>query len=444
VPTVSHSNSAAKSRKPIKPHPDFPLCPRDDGRWCKRIKGTLHYFVGTADEALAEYKRVLPDLMAGIEPPPKSDGLTVGVLCSKFLLAKRALLANNEISPRTWDDYKATTDRLVSVFGKTKLVAGLSGRDFERLRAKLAETLGPVALGNTIQRVRSVFKFAKGERLIKEEVFFGTGFKRPSKKSLRLARAAKGPRLFTAAEIRKLVKAADVQMRAMIYLAANCGLGNSDVASLPQSALDLDGGWLNFPRPKTGIDRRCKLWPETVTALQAAIKARPRNKNRADAGLVFITKQGNSWGKLGRYTIDDTSPPAEGESKEPERKRVSSNNSLSKEFKKLARDAEIDRTFYDLRHCFATIAGESLDQVAVNAIMGHADETMAAVYRERISDDRLAAVAEHVRGWLLAKPAKGDGPTAGKATAKAPAPRAAKGKASRAVVAEGFQLRIVG
>ena len=42
-----------------------------------------------------------------------------------------------------------------------------------------------------------------------------------------------------------------------------------------------------------------------------------------------------------------------------------------------------------LRHVFETIGGESRDQVAVDHIMGHADQSMAAHYRERISDERL-------------------------------------------------------
>jgi hypothetical protein len=41
--------------------------------------------------------------------------------------------------------------------------------------------------------------------------------------------------------------------------------------------------------------------------------------------------------------------------------------------------------------------------VAVNAIMGHADATMAAHYRERISDERLVDAANKVRRWLLRK-----------------------------------------
>lgn len=41
-----------------------------------------------------------------------------------------------------------------------------------------------------------------------------------------------------------------------------------------------------------------------------------------------------------------------------------------------------------------------------DAIMGHSRDDMASVYRERIGDDRLRAVAEHVRQWLWGKAAR--------------------------------------
>jgi hypothetical protein len=44
--------------------------------------------------------------------------------------------------------------------------------------------------------------------------------------------------------------------------------------------------------------------------------------------------------------------------------------------------------------------------LAINTIMGHADHTMADQYRERIDDDRLKAVADHVRKWLFPKTKK--------------------------------------
>jgi integrase len=54
-----------------------------------------------------------------------------------------------------------------------------------------------------------------------------------------------------------------------------------------------------------------------------------------------------------------------------------------------------------LRHVFRMVADGCRDQVAVNYVMGHADPSMGAVYRERIEDGRLRAVAECVRAWLF-------------------------------------------
>jgi integrase len=79
-------------------------------------------------------------------------------------------------------------------------------------------------------------------------------------------------------------------------------------------------------------------------------------------------------------------------------------NPISQEFRKLADATGVYRrglTFYSIRHTFATVAGETKDQVAVNAIMGHVDSSIPAMYRERISDERLRAVAQYVHTWLF-------------------------------------------
>jgi integrase len=235
-------------------------------------------------------------------------------------------------------------------------------------------------LGNEVQRVRSVFKYGFEAGLLDRPVRFGPVFKRPSRKVLRKQRNAKGPRMFEAEELRKLLGLAGIQMKAMVLLGVNCGFGNADCGTLPLAALDLDSGWVNYPRPKTGINRRCPLWPETVAALREAIAKRPKPKEASDADLVFVTKYGKRWFK---GTPD---------------------NPLSHETAKLLKELGIHRprlNFYALRHTFETIGGESRDQVAVDHIMGHVREDMASVYRERVTDDRLRAVTDHVRQWLL-------------------------------------------
>src|SRR5262249_38701455 len=145
--------------------------------------------------------------------------------------------------------------------------------------------------------IRCIFKHAFEARLIPAPVQFGPGFDRPTKKAMRLHRANQGPKLFSREEIQRLLGAAGVQMQAMLLLGINCGFGNADSAHLPLAALDLDNGWLNYPRPKTGVDRRCPLWPETVQAIREALAVRKEPKDPAHCELVFITKYGLPWAK---------------------------------------------------------------------------------------------------------------------------------------------------
>jgi len=73
-------------------------------------------------------------------------------------------------------------------------------------------------------------------------------------------------------------------------------------------------------------------------------------------------------------------------------------------FAKLVTKAGSGRTgrgYYSLRRTFETVAGNTKDQVAVDYVMGHADESMGAVYRQGIDDQRLIDVSNYVRRWLL-------------------------------------------
>jgi integrase len=370
------------TRKPRKPHPDFPLFAHAAGVWAKKVKQRLHYFGPWADpeRALQRWLEQKDDLLAGRTPRPKTEGTTLRDLANRFLTAKKQLADIGEITIRTYMDYFTTCRSIIAILGKDKLLADLGGDDFDHLRRCLAKTRGHVALGNEINRVRILFKFAYDSGLIDHPIRYGASFKRPSRKVIRIARGKAGPPMFEAAELRAIIDAAKQPMKAMILLGINCGFGNSDIANLPVKALNLQSGWARFRRPTTGVDRRCPLWPETTAAVQEAIANRPTPKNDNDAGLAFITKYGQGW--TGSTT---TARP------------------LSAEFRKLLTKLGLHRNglgFYALRHGFETIGGDSRDQVAVDAIMGHSRNDMASVYRERIDDARLVAVAEHVRTWL--------------------------------------------
>jgi integrase len=371
------------SSKPSKPYPDYPLTPHPTGYWCKKIRGKIHYFGpwDDPDGALAKYLEQKDDLHAGRTPRPDPEGVTVKDAANAFLNHKRDKVEAGELSAQTWEKYRQVADLVVKEFGKSRLVADLRPDDFTALKNTMTRSWGPLRVADFIQHVRSVFKHALDAELIDRPVRFGPGFARPSQKTMRLHRANQGPKLFTAGEVRKLLAAAGTPLKAMILLGINCGFGNADVGRLPLTALDLDAGWIDFPRPKTGVGRRCPLWPETVQALREALANRPEPKDPAAGALVFVTKYGAGWAK---DTID---------------------NPVHKETAKVLRRLGINGRkglgFYTLRHVFRTVADEAKDQPAADHIMGHESSHMSSHYRETISDARLKAVADYVRRWLF-------------------------------------------
>jgi len=145
--------------------------------------------------------------------------------------------------------------------------------------------------------------------------------------------------------------------------------------------VDLKAGWLDYPRGKTGAERRAKLWPETTEAIAEAIAMRKKPKDKALAKTIFITRIGKSW-----YKEDSTTNP------------------ISQAFRKLLKDSGNHTKgvgFYALRRSFATVAAQTMDQPAINLCLGHVDNSMQALYRQRIDDMRLENLAAHVRTWLF-------------------------------------------
>ena len=168
-------------------------------------------------------------------------------------------------------------------------------------------------------------------------------------------------------------------MTAFILLGANTGIGNADIARMEHQHVDLESGWLNYPRGKTEVKRRAKLWPETCDAVREVMESPD------EIDLVFLTKPYNN----------------------PWSNEESSQCSLSRSFTELTKRLDLyrkGRGFYGLRRGFETVAGESRDQAAVDHVMGHDNGSMANEYRERISDERLEDVAGVVHKWLFGSP----------------------------------------
>ncbi len=378
----SKTTTAAVVEQPVdslKPRPDFPLTAhRASGQWCKKIRGKVYYFgkLDKPEDAEKKFNGEYEDLKAGRVPRPVeviTGRVDVAFACNAFLNAKRQRVESGEITERTWKELFNTSKLITGVFGRDRLVSDLRGSDFDSLRSKLAKKNGPVRLTNEIQRVRSIFKYASDEGLIDRPVQFGASFVRPAKRLLRLARAERGPRMFTPEQCRLLIDKASDTLEAMILLGLNGGFTSRDCGTLPRKAVDLAKGFIDYHRPKTGVQHRIPLWAETTAAVKQVMQ--PAGE------LAFLTTQGT-----------------------PFAKGTQGNDPIGLAFRRLLAANDLQRDglgFATLRHVFQTVAEGSRDFIAVRSIMGHVDDSISERYREGVSDERLQAVTEYVRDWLF-------------------------------------------
>jgi len=373
-------------RKLKKPRRDFPLFWHSAGQWCKKVRGKFYYFGTDAEQAESKYNREIEDLRAGmITNRTHATGLTVRGAVNLYLTSMKNRLDIGKLSPRSFKDYYAAGEMLVEHFADARVI-DLRPKDFESFQSKLAKTMKPVTLGNATLRTRIIFTWAFKNEHIDRPPRYGTSFQMPNAKERRRAKREGGKRTFEAEELRTIIQTARQPLRSMVLLALNGGLGQSDLAAIPIDAIDFKAGMVDFPRVKTETDRRFPLWPETSVSLQEAINVRPDPQDSSHAKLVFITVQGRPWV---RHVMQDDG-------------RIAFTDAIAQEFNKVLRKLNLKRrgSFYNLRHCFRTVADAVKDQPAIDAIMGHVDQTMGGNYRESIETSRLKSIVDYVRHWL--------------------------------------------
>ena len=316
--------------------------------------------------------------------------------CNAILNWQNEKLKAEEIGGRWFEDCRCILQEFAAGLGKHCAVSSLSASDFERYRAKLSRRLGVHALRRHITAIKSVFRYAYDMDLMEHPMKFGRGFAPPTsaqeRKAKQKAEHANGKRLFTNEDVIKILDACvDDVLRAAVLLGINGGFGNTDCASLPISALDLDNAVIVFARPKTGVQRVVPLWQETLAALKSALDRRPAPEDEKARRLVFLSPGGKPLVRQIVKTSDEGFLKA------------SNVDKLAAEFNAILESLNIKRLgigFYALRHTFRTWADETRDQHAIHRIMGHAIPGMSGIYVEHISLQRLRQVVDHVHDVL--------------------------------------------
>lgn len=344
------------------------------GQWARKVKiggkWKFRYFGTDEKKALERWLAERDFLLAGRLPPKAgADYASVEYVCERFAQSKQTLFETGRIGERFADECRDYAQIVMECLGPMADAEALGPEDFDRLLVEFSKRWGPTRTRNAVKMTRQIFKHAVDCGYLSRNARFGPNFRGPSKREMRVHRAKQGPRLFEPAQVLGILEVASPAIKAMTLLGVNAGFQNKDCAELKWGAIDWVNSTLNFPRPKTGISRRCFLWPETIEALKAIGPGKPGE-------LVFQTKYGRKW--------DSTD--------------------LGHEFRKLLDLKGYHRpgiNFSALRHTFQTIGEESRDSLAVKMVMGHADNSISEVYRERFPDERLKAVADTVRAWLF-------------------------------------------
>lgn len=320
------------------------LTKRSDGRVAKKIDG--QYFAWPDEEtARAELieiarRRQSGDADTTIAAPPSDPPLRI--IANLFRKSRKPT-----VQPKTWGDYETSIDQFLAVVGKHRAASSLKPDDFARARKRWSDKLGPWKIDNRVQSVRTMFRWAQNvARLIDRQPWYGDSFHKSTAAEKRHAKREaiedRGERMFDAAELRKILRAAKGQLRAFVLLALNGGMYAKDIADLFPSELKREGGaWLiDAYREKTGVRRKTMLWPETVVAIRACRRGTDR---------LFVTIHGNPW--------------VNGET-----------NSIALLFNRMIDDLEMKRegvSFGALKHTHVSATGDHRDQRAARLTRGH-------------------------------------------------------------------------
>jgi integrase len=294
-----------------------------------------------------------------------SDGLLLRDVLRAYDDEKKALLDTGKIKKRTYDELLTVADVVAATLGKSRPVEEITPLSLRALSHKLAigksgQPVSPVSHKRLLTYTRMIFRFAN--EVLDCNVKYLRALAPPEKRLLRERRTAAGAKMFKSEELQLMLVIAEPAMEAVIYLGLFAGYGPTDCRLLTTDKLK--GEFLEFPRPKTGIQRRCWL-PQ---AARDAVKA------IADGTHVF---NGRVWNR----------------------------HVFARQFKKLCEDCGIyqkGRTEpYSLRRTLETVAKNAdVNQSVIDRVMGHERPDMAEIYNQAVFDKQLRKLGEFVESWL--------------------------------------------
>lgn len=323
------------AEKVPKPYPNFPLFASSNGCWRKKIAGKKRSFGPVrwpnAKEydlswraALTAYHNYLEAKAHGNAITADPRACSIRLLHDSFLTMKHEEAEKGDIKPRTFADIRTFLREYRDVIGTDVTVGELEAdpSPIHEYLAKVDAHYGFHAFNRRMQYIRSSWNWAAnataGGLLDRPFKWAGLHKQKPMKtfrRQRRHARAAGIQTTFEADEVAALIEHSlkgwrlSPQVRAFVLLGYFAAYGNTDLAELPATAVTvyekaetffvqgrremIPAGWaiLDFPRPKTEIDR-CAIVPPIVVEALRSVQALKRPATRETRHLVFRTEGG--------------------------------------------------------------------------------------------------------------------------------------------------------
>jgi len=356
----------------------FPLTLHPSGQYCKKIKAKMYYFGSDKKDALQRYLDQATYLHGHQKNSQKSTGddMTLKQLCDMYLKYQYSKLQANDLTANHHNEQIGSLKKLMAFIGPNIHINNISTLDLQNYKRRIQKSgVSVCRLNLHVSILKALFHWAR-----KNDILVNI----PNIDAVSRGNIVHQERFtFDSEQINKLLFAADLKMRAMIWLGLNCGFGCTDCSELKWTDLDLVNARVKLPRRKTGILRDLPLWPETVDSLEKV----PRTGK-----LVFYTSRGNPY----MQTLIRADGNGNG--------KYITLNSISTKFSRLIKKSGLDvpkgTGFYTLRRTAATIAARSGDPFAVQRLLGHADLQMATRYVQDVSE-QTDRVIENSRMYVV-------------------------------------------
>jgi len=259
----------------------FPLTLHPTGQYCKKIKGKIRYFGTNKKQALERYLAQATYLHGCQNSIQKASNgkMTLKELCDLYLRYQHSKVLANALTAKHHNDQISSLSKLMSFLGQSRKIESISTLDLQNYKRRLQCVYRLVHRQNLhISVMKAIFHWARRNDIL-ESI--------PNIDAITRGKIVhKEKYTFNPGQIKKLLSAADVKMKAMIWLGLNCGFGCTDCGQLKWKDLDFENSRVQLARNKTGVRRNLPLWPETIQALKQV----PRSGQ-----LVFYTSQGHPW-----------------------------------------------------------------------------------------------------------------------------------------------------